>query len=75
MAFFEEEIPLVCLNYISLLCFLSFLSDLQILLLIFRRNYQKTKRFTILFGMLTVVDIVRIDHSVEIIASVFGSPF
>lgn len=57
-----------------LLCGLPVFLNMQIGNLIFLRNDQKTKCFTVFFCMLAMVDVMGIYHAAQITTPLFGSP-
>ena len=59
----------------SLLCAFPFCPDGEIPVFIFLRNNEKTKCFTRFFGVPAVVNIVGIDHPVQIGSAFFRPPF
>jgi len=58
-----------------LLRFLPVFSKLKLLGLVFFRSYQKAKGFTVLFGVFTVMNVMCINHALQIFTSLLGPPF
>src|SRR5690348_10510461 len=58
----------------QLLCFIPFIPEGEVLCFVFFRCIQKTKSFTAVLGMLSVVNIMSVYHASKIFASFFRTP-
>ena len=58
----------------ALLCFCSFLLEDKALGFVFFWSVEKPERFTPFFGMFTMMDVMSMNHSLQISASLFRPP-